>query len=181
MITVFRIASSSMQDSFYPIYLKSIGFPATQIGLLITVSSAVAAASALSVGRLTRYVDPLWLLIVTTAGSIVFISITPLLVSATALIITAAVRGFCMGVSQPLMLSLLVGAAERKNQGLGVALRTTANRAAAAVTPMSMGLVAAVFGLNASFLLVGGALLAGLGAVAWHIAHRAPVEPIKKE
>ena len=165
-ITVFRIAASSIQDSFYPVYLHSIGMPATQIGILITVSSALAAVSALLVGRLSRLASPLWLLVATTMGSIAFIAVTPLFVSMPALMLMAALRGVCMGISQPLMLSLLVGAAERNSQGLGVSLRTTANRAAAAVTPMTMGLVAAVVGLNASFLLIGAALMTGMTWVA---------------
>ena len=166
MITVFRIAASSIQDSFYPIYLKSIGFHATQIGILITVSSAFAAAGALSIGRLSRHFSGLRMLIATTVGSIVFIAATPLFTAYWLLMITAALRGVCMGISQPLMLTLLVGAAERDSQGLGVSLRTTANRAAAAVTPMTMGLVAAVVGLSASFLVVGAALLGGILYVA---------------
>jgi predicted MFS family arabinose efflux permease len=166
MITVFRIAASSVQDSFYPIYLKSIGFNATQIGILITVSSGFAAAGALSIGRLTRYASGLWLLIATTMGSILFIAVTPLFSSYWLLMMLAALRGICMGVSQPLMLSLLVGAAERNAQGLGVSLRTTANRAAAAVTPITMGAVAHFVGLSASFLVIGGVLMAGIVVVA---------------
>ena len=169
MITVFRIAASSIQDSFYPVYLRSIGLSATQIGILITVSSAFAAAGALSVGRLTRHVSGMWLLIATTVGSIVFISVTPLFTSYWLLMIAASLRGVCMGVSQPLMLSLLVGAAERNSQGLGISLRTTANRCAAAVTPMAMGVVAAMVGLSAAFLLVGVALLGGVALVARHV------------
>ena len=175
IISVFRIAASSIQDSFYPVYLTSIGLSGAQIGLLITLSSAVAAASALSVGKATEIIDPLWLLIWMSVGSIVAISITPMFTSMVVLGIIAVVRGFCMGLSQPLMLSLLVGAAERNAQGLGVALRTTANRAAAAATPMTMGVVAALFGLQASFLIVGGMLLAGMGLVIRYVVTR-PVE-----
>jgi MFS family permease len=173
IISVFRIAASSIQDSFYPVYLTSIGLSGAQIGLLITLSSAVAAASALSVGRATQIFDPLWLLIVMSIGSIVAIGITPLFTSIVMLGIVAVVRGFCMGLSQPLMLSLLVGAAERNAQGLGVALRTTANRAAAAVTPMTMGVVAAIFGLQASFLVVAGALLGGMALVVIYVQRTA--------
>ena len=77
------------------------------------------------------------------------------------------------GVSQPLLLSLLVGAAERNSQGLGVSLRTTANRAAAMVTPIGMGMVAGLFGLNASFIIVGAALMGGL----WWVAQYVKVSP----
>lgn len=173
IISVFRIAASSIQDSFYPVYLTSIGLSGAQIGLLITLSSAVAAASALSVGRATKLIDPLWLLILMSIGSIVAIGITPLFTSMIMLGLIAVVRGFCMGLSQPLMLSLLVGAAERNAQGLGVALRTTANRAAAAVTPMTMGVVAAIFGLQASFLVVAGALLGGMALVVIYVRRTA--------
>ena len=169
MISVFRIAASSVQDSFYPVFLTSIGMSGTQIGLLITLSSAVAAASALSVGWFSRRMSPLRLLILNTIGSIVFISITPMFTSIAMLSLIAVMRGFCMGVSQPLMLSLLVGAAERKSQGLGVALRTTANRVAAALTPMAMGIVAAFVGLETSFLVIGGLLLAGMAVVVHHV------------
>jgi predicted MFS family arabinose efflux permease len=169
IISVFRIAASSIQDAFYPVFLTSIGLSGTQIGLLITLSSAVAAGSALLVGRASRYVDPLWLLIYMSIGSIVFIAVTPLFTSVFILALIAVLRGFCLGLSQPLMLSLLVGAAERNAQGLGVALRTSANRAAAAATPMTMGVVAALIGLQASFLVVGGALLAGMMVVILHV------------
>lgn len=174
IISVFRIAASSIQDSFYPVFLTSIGLSGAQIGLLITLSSAVAAGSALLVARASRIVDPLWLLILMSIGSIVFIAITPLFTSIIMLGLIAILRGFCMGLSQPLMLSLLVGAAERNAQGLGVALRTTANRAAAAVTPMTMGVVAALIGLQGSFLVVGGALFAGMMLVVRHVRERKP-------
>ncbi len=172
IISVFRIAASSIQDSFYPIFLTSIGLSGVQIGLLITLSSAVAAGSALLVGRASQMFDPLWLLISMSIGSIAFIAVTPLFTSIWILALIAILRGFCMGLSQPLMLSLLVGAAERNAQGLGVALRTTANRLAAAVTPMTMGVVAAVIGLKASFLVVGGALLLGMMLVVRYVQAR---------
>ncbi len=164
-ITVFRIAASSIQDSFYPVFLTSIGLPATQIGILITISSALAAGAALSIGWMTRRMDALWLLVVSSMGSILFIAVTPLFTAYWMLVVLAAVRGVCMGVSQPLMLSLLVSAAERNEQGLGVSLRTTANRAAAAVTPVTMGLVASVVGLGASFLVMGVVLMGGMAVV----------------
>lgn len=172
IISVFRIAASSVQDAFYPVYLTSIGFSGAQIGLLITLSSAVAAGSALLVGRASEIVPPLWLLIWMSVGSIFFIAITPLFTSMLMLGAIAIVRGFCMGLSQPLMLSLLAGAAERNAQGLGVALRTTANRAAAAATPMTMGVVAVMIGLEASFLVVGGVLLAGMLMVVRYVRAR---------
>ncbi len=181
IISVFRIAASSVQDSFYPVFLHSIGMSGSQIGLLVTLSSAVAAGAALLVGRATRIVDPLWLLITMSIGSIVFIAITPLFTSWWMLAVIAILRGFCMGLSQPLMLSLLAHASDRKTQGLGVALRTTANRAAAAATPMTMGIVAAVVGLQASFLVIGAILLAGMLWVVLYVRNTPEEQAAREE
>lgn len=172
MVTVLRIAASGIQDSFYTIYLVSIGLSATLIGVLVTLSSALAAMSSLMVGRLTRYMSPVWLLLLTTFGSIVFVSITPLLGGFASLAVVAALRGVCMGISQPLMLSILVDAAGRGSQGKGVALRTTANRVAGAVTPAAMGAIAGVAGLEASFLIMGALLSVATAAVSAYVWRR---------
>lgn len=172
MITVVRISASSVQDSFYPLYLATIGYSATQIGLLMTISSATAAASSLTIGWVTRYAQPMWVLIVSAAWSIVFVSITPLMPSFTALAIAAALRGLSMGISQPLMMSMLIGAAGKSSQGKGAALRTTANRVAAAVTPIFMGGVAVTAGLANSFFVVGAILLAAVTIISIYVWRR---------
>ncbi|MFN3892045.1 MAG: MFS transporter [Beijerinckiaceae bacterium] len=172
MITVVRIAASSVQDSFYPLYLTTVGYSATQIGLLMTISAATAAASSLTIGWITRFAQPMWVLIISAAWSVIFVSITPLMPSFTALAISAALRGLSMGVSQPLMMSMLIGAAGKGSQGKGAALRTTANRVAAAVTPISMGAVAGLAGLGESFFVIGGVLLAALVVIAIYVWRR---------
>lgn len=172
MVTVVRIAASSVQDSFYPLYLTTVGYSATQIGLLMTISSATAAASSLTIGWITRYAQPMWVLIISAAWSVVLVSITPLMPSFAMLALSAALRGLSMGVSQPLMMSMLIGAAGKGSQGKGAALRTTANRVAAAVTPISMGAVAGVVGLGNSFFVIGGVLLAALVVIAIYVWRR---------
>ena len=172
LVTVIRIAASSVQDSFYPLYLTLEGFSATQIGALMTISAAAAAASSLTLTAVTRRIAPMWALILSSAGAVVFIACTPLLHTFTALAAVAFLRGLCTGVSQPLMLSMLIKAAGEGSQGKGAALRTTANRAAAATTPPLMGFVAAGAGLGVSFFIVGGVLLAALGAIALYLRSR---------
>jgi len=172
MVTVIRIAASSVQDSFYPLYLVLAGFSATQIGALTTISAAAAAGSSLLVSHVTRYIPSMWALILASAGSVIFVAMTPLLSTLTSLTIVALLRGLCMGVSQPLMLSMLINASGEGSQGKGAALRTTANRAAAALTPVSMGLVASATGLATSFFIVGGVLLGALAIISAYLARR---------
>lgn len=171
-ITVIRVASSAVQDSFYPLYLNHAGFSATQIGLLVTISAAVAAVGALCVAPAIRFIKPLWLLLLATVGAIVFVAVTPLLQSFAWLAVASGLRGFCMGISQPLILSILVHAAGPGSQGKTIALRTTANRAAAGLTPVGMGVAAASAGLAASFFIVGGLLLAGCALMALYMRKR---------
>ena len=54
-----------------------------------------------------------------------------------------------------------------------MALCSTADRGAAAVKPMTMGVIAAMFGLQASFLVVGGALLGGMVLVVVYVRRTA--------
>ena len=165
-VTMLRVSASSIQDSFYPVYLQSIGMSATEIGLLITVSSAVAAFAALTVGPITHYIRPVWLLILTGCGSIFFVAITPFQGTFLPLAIVAALRGVCMGVSQPLMLSILADSAGAGSLGVAAALRTTANRLSSGLTPIAMGFTAHYIGLADSFLVTGAVLILMMGVIA---------------
>ena len=169
VVTMLRVSASSIQDSFYPVYLQSIGMSATQIGLLITVASAVAAFSALAVGPMSHLLSPVWLLIASGFGSIFFVAITPLQESFLSLAIVAALRGVCMGISQPLMLSILANAAGAGSLGVGAALRTTANRLSSGITPIAMGYTAHFIGLQTSFLVIGALLIVLMAAIAIHV------------
>lgn len=181
IVSLFRISAASIQDSFYAYYLYSIGMSGAQIGSLITISSLFAAISTLWVGRISRIFDPLWVLIYSSMASVAFIACTPLLTSYFALAVLALLRGIGMGISQPLMLSLVATATERRQQGLSVALRTTANRMAAAVTPPTMGFIASFFGLAASFLIMGAIVISCLIAVAIHVARKERAERAAEE
>ena len=179
IITMLRVGASSIQDSFYPVYLQSIGFSATFIGLLVTVTSAVAAFSSLSVGFFSRLISPVWLLIITGSGSIFFVSITPFQDNFIALALVATCRGVCMGISQPLMLSILANASGPGTLGVAAALRTTANRLSAGLTPIFMGYMAHIYGLTESFVIVGALLMLGMwviGAQVWRNPHLAKDE-----
>ena len=143
-----------------------IDLSATQIGLLITISSTVGALSSLTVGFTEKLMAPMWVLIWTSFGSILFVSLTPTFTSFAPLAVIAGLRGLCMGVSQPLMLSVLAEASGEGSLSRGAAVRTTANRVASASTPIAMGWIAGGFGLASSFYITGAVLAAGMCLVA---------------
>ena len=74
-----------------------------------------------------------------------------------------------MGMSQPLMISILSRATGRESQGKSVGLRATANRLTATVLPIIMGGIVEFAGLEASFLIIGAVLVALMALLAVHV------------
>ncbi|MFM1813634.1 MAG: hypothetical protein RLZ98_329 [Pseudomonadota bacterium] len=161
IMTFLRMAGQGMQSSFFVVYLEQLDYTGTVIGLLVGASSLVGFAGALSITNLTRVMAAEWLLIISVAISIVFVAVTPLIAaSGLLLLLASAARGAAMGLSQPLMMTILAAAAGSGRQGKAVGLRTTANRVGSMIVPILMGAVAEVAGIEASFYIIGGVLLA---------------------
>ena len=168
IVSSVRIASALMQQSFYILYLKEIGLQATVIGLFVTLSQMMAAAGTLSAARMLRYLRPHWLFLAAVALSVFFVYATPIFGDVILILAMAiAVRGFCQGISQPVMYTILSRAVGPDAQATAIGVRATGNRVAGLVVPIFMGAVAEVWGLNATFFVTGTLLLgilAGMGA-----------------
>ncbi len=85
------------------------------------------------------------------------------------LAIASGLRGGTLGMSQPLMISILSRATGRESQGKGVGLRATANRLTATILPIIMGGIVEIAGLEASFLIIGAALVVLMALLAAHV------------
>lgn len=179
MVSVLRISGAAIQGSFYVVYLESMGLSGTAIGILWSAAAVLGGIGALGVGPASRIFIPHWLLIFMVAGSIVFITVTPLLGVTPLfglpflLLVASTLRGGTLGMSQPLMVSILLKSAGPGAQGKSVGLRATANRAAQTVLPVVMGAIAEVVGIANSFYVIGGVLLALLALVCVY-ARRSP-------
>jgi MFS family permease len=181
MLTILRISGNGIHFSFYVVYLKDVGFTGTSIGLLVAAASLFGFAGALSIAPMSRRFSAHWLLLVLVAAGIALVSITPLLgASFIALALAASMRGWLMGLSQPVMISMLARAAGPGNQGKAVGLRTTANRIASSTVPVLMGAVVEVVGLHNGFYVFGGVLLLALLPVARYVA-RTPAFAARKD
>ena len=71
----------------------------------------------------------------------------------------SAIYGIGIGIGFPTLLSLLTVAVPVEYQGMAAGLRTTANRAATMVVPVSMGALAEFWGVEPSFYAIGGVLM----------------------
>lgn len=166
VVTFLRIATISVQGSFYTVYLNGIGLSGTHIGMLVGLSALIGSLAALSVGPVIRRVKAHWALLIATAISIVAISVTPLLENFAALLLAAGIFGIGIGAGLPMLLMILADATSRRGQGMSVGVRTTANRLASFVVPLLMGFVVEFAGIHQGFLVVAIMLLLMLGVTA---------------
>ncbi len=155
MVSFVRHSSTSMQNSFYVVYLEGVGITATEIGLLFAASATIGAIGALITGRLTSYIQPAFFLVLSVLGTIVFMGITPLLGGYALLMVVIAIRGSCLGFSQVLMISILGRALNPNTQGKGVGLRTTTNRVMNTGLPPVVGAIVEFACLENAFYIVG--------------------------
>ena len=168
MITMLRNAGNTIQHSFYVVYLSDvIGLSGTAIGFLTSFAAVIGGAGALSVGALARRFAPHWLLLVTVIGAVALIAVTPLLGSFVLLAVAMGLRGASLGISQPLMMSILSRAADKDSQGTSVGLRNTANRLTGGVVPISMGVLVDLVGIENGFYLTGGLIITLLFFTGW--------------
>jgi MFS family permease len=173
LVTMVRIGATGIQSSFYVVFLRDIEISAAMIGVLIGIAQLLASVGSLSASSIARMIHPHWLVIYAVFMTVITIAITPVLVFGAPMWLTLlllatiiGVRGLCLGISQPMEISILGQAVATTEQGVGAGLRTTVNRLASSVVPPLMGAVAELVGIRNSFFIMGALLLVILGFAA---------------
>ena len=173
LVTMVRIGATGIQSSFYVVFLRDIEISAAMIGVLIGIAQLLASVGSLSASSTARMIHPHWLVIYAVFMTVITIAITPVLVFGAPMWLTLlllatiiGVRGLCLGISQPMEISILGQAVATTEQGVGAGLRTTVNRLASSVVPPLMGAVAELVGIRNSFFIMGALLLIILGFAA---------------
>ncbi len=169
MASMLSHVGSSVQGTFYVIYLGGVGFSATEIGLLLSSASVAAALGALMAGPIARRVKPYWLIMGTILTGVLAVCLTPLLGVFFLLMAAAALRGGANGVSQPLVISTILRTAGPSTQGKAAGLRGTANRTASIIAPVFMGGLAELVGIENSFYVVGAIVTVLMGLLVVHV------------
>ena len=169
-VTMVRVGGTGIQTSFYVVYLEDIRITGAAIGALLGIANFCASLSSLSLGPIARKIHPHWLVVLVVTLTVLTIAATPLLFGIyIVLAIVIGLRGICLGISQPLEISILSRSLGADSQGKGVGLRTTANRISHAIVPPVMGVIADIFGIEDSFLIMGGLLLVCMAMTAWFV------------
>jgi MFS family permease len=160
---------NAVQSSFYVAWLNDMGITGTAIGLLSPAGAIGAAVFSLLTARLTPYISGFWIVLFSLWLGIIMICITPLLGTYLLLQIAMFLRSGINGLAQPLVITLVLRGAGRANQGKAIGLRGTANRTASILSPLVMGAIAEVAGLENAFYIVGVAVSAGMAAIAVYL------------
>lgn len=170
-VSFMRHATNGVENSFFIVYLREIGFAGVLIGAMFSIAEVVNGLASLASGRVARWMPIPWIMVGFTALAIVLLVITPLLGGVFALLAIAhSLRRAFEGIVQPLMFSLQARAVGRNQHGSIVGLRVTNNRLSSIITPVLMGVIVDHFGIADGFIVMGGILLAACGLLAWVIA-----------
>jgi MFS family permease len=156
----------SVRQSFFPLYLRSVGLSTTLIGTIFSMNSfSQMLIRPLIAAAVTRYhhVGVLGLgLLLTMLGIVV----TPWLRSFWPLAAAFAVVGIGNGFIQPLTMSLVSGRATANTRGLAIGLRMTTNQIAQIVGPPFFGIVVGGLGLEAAFYAAAAATATGFATLS---------------
>ncbi|KPQ05122.1 MAG: Arabinose efflux permease [Rhodobacteraceae bacterium HLUCCA12] len=161
--TFIRLSCVSMLESFYPLMLQALGFSAAAIGALFAIGNLVSSPSSLLASWWIRICgSPHRALTVSVALCVMALGVLPTVQDFWSVAVVIAVYGFGLGISMPLMFSLLSQGVAADLQGAVAGVRATANRLAAFVLPLLMGIVAEGLGLAGAFAAISILLLATL-------------------
>jgi len=149
------------------VYLPALGtdrgLTAATVGAMLTVRAVFSMISRLLLGRVSRRIGRMRLLVVSLALSTVALAVAAIPMPAWLLFVVMAVLGLGLGIGQPLTMSWLSSQAPAGQRGRALALRLAGNRVGQMVLPSAIGVVAAGLGAAGVFLasavVVGGTMV----------------------
>jgi MFS family permease len=156
-----------IRTSFHPVYLDSIDFSSTEIGIVLSVGAACMFIARPLLPVLSRHLRDRTILLIVIGigawaiGSVVFTT------SFAVILLLSLVAGTTLGLSQPFTLMLIAEYAPSNRGGLGVGFRMVANRSAHLLAPIALGSLIGLLGIVWGFMSVTvGVTLIGLWCAA---------------
>lgn len=161
-LTFVRLWVSNIWTAFYPLHLVNNGIDTTSAGAVVSAMAVTATVITLSAGRLTRRLPPA----VVTAAALgigsVGLGISPFLVGVPASYVPAAMIGIGLGLSLPLLITIVGSAVEGDQRGLALGLRSSVNQIGASSGPVIVAGLIEAMGITAGFPMGAGVALAVL-------------------
>jgi MFS family permease len=158
--------ATSIRQSFFPLYLRSVGLPTTLIGIIFSLNSLTQMLIRPLIQTLVIRIQHVGVLGLGLLLIMLGIVVTPWLTSFWPLAVAFAVVGIGSGFIQPLTMSLVSGRATASTRGLAIGLRMSTNQVAQIVGPPFFGIVVGGLGLAAAFYAAAVATMAGFTSLS---------------
>ena len=159
----------SVRQAFLPLALEQLGYPATQIGALLSLGALASVAVRPAMPVISRRLGgPARTLVVAMAAVAVGVGLMGVARHAAAFALLTVTAGVGTGVGRPLSIVTVARHVAPGRRGTALGLRMSSNRAAQLGAPVLVGAVIGAAGFGAGF----GAVGALLAAASWAAARR---------
>lgn len=164
MLTFVRLWIPNVFTAFFPLFLVTGGLAVGLAGSVVSAMGVTATIVTLLTGRLSRHLTAELLTAIALGCGALGLAIAPLAAGWPLVYLPAIGVGIGQGLSLPLLITIVSGAAPPGRRGLALGLRSSVNQTAATVGPMIGGPVIQALGVGLGFPLsaaVAFTLLAG--------------------
>jgi MFS family permease len=152
--SVITITSQDLLTVYLPLLGADRGINAGDIGVLLTVRSALALISRMGYSRVIRLVPRGLLTLVSMVGAGIGFSGLALPLPLSAMYGAMAVMGFSLGIATTLSLTNVVDLASKEVMGTVMSLRITGNRIGQVAVPFVASLIATAAGVGGIFVII---------------------------
>lgn len=178
VVSAVLAGTYAMRHTFLAVYLESIEFSGGEIGFVVGSIALSGSVAGLAVGRLSRWIQPHWLVLIGTALATATFCLAPLFTGFWSLWAIACATGVCSGTAFPMILSVLTRSAGTEQQGLSVGLRATMNRTASLSVPVVMGAIVGATTLATGFFVMGAIIVGIVGIMAIYLVRVLRIEGV---
>jgi MFS family permease len=155
-----------IRGTFLPVYLASGGLSNTQVGGLLSISGVAAVIIRPFVGSLLKFVGHHWMMVICIVSGGLCMAGFSLKPAVWIMAVIIFVWGVCTGINQPMALIMVANTVRPHEQGMGMSIRTMANRSVQVINPIVVGALSGIFGLSIGFGIIGVILV--LAGTAYH-------------
>ncbi|MER6069188.1 MFS transporter [Streptomyces sp. NPDC001817] len=159
LISLSVLSATDVLTAYLPVVGEHRAIAPSVIGVLLSLRAGATIACRLVLTPLLRLLGRPALLALTCFLAALLCAGVALPVPVWALGLMLTVLGFCLGVGQPLSMTMVVQAAPEEARSTALALRLTGNRLGQVAAPAAAGLVAGLAGVAAPFVMLGALLL----------------------
>lgn len=156
IVTFARLWVNIVFTTFLPLLLVEQGTATGVVGAIMSVTGLVATLTAPTAGALTRLFSSEYTVAnLSVASGAIGLMATPLLVSTPFVVVLPCLVGVSVGLSLPMLMSIVGNSAPAGSTGVALGLRSLANQTASTTGPLVVGPLIAVFSISLGFVAAG--------------------------